>query len=182
MDTNFKVALVIGHSKASQGAVNDTTNVTEFNFNERLVAAIETELRNEPDISIKVIYRKTYKTLPNAINKVKPDIILSFHSNAFNGKVSGTETLFYYKSKKGKALAEVMQQSLLAALQLPDRGIKPKHTDSRGGYLLRYTDAPCVILEPFFIDKDSDLQIACQNFDKFKEEIINGIKTFKEKE
>ncbi|UCG13233.1 MAG: N-acetylmuramoyl-L-alanine amidase [Deltaproteobacteria bacterium] len=28
---------------------------------------------------------------------------------------------------------------------------------ARGGYLLRYTNAPCVIAEPFFIDNDEDL-------------------------
>ena len=44
-------------------------------------------------------------------------------------------------------------------------GVKPKKSEDRGGYLLRYTHAPCVIAEPFFIDNDEDLARAREDPD-----------------
>ena len=57
----------------------------------------------------------------------------------------------------GKRIAEILQRRLHDFLGLRDREIKEKTTEDRGGYLLRYTKAPCVIAEPFFIDNDEDL-------------------------
>ena len=85
--------------------------------------------------------------------------------NAFNGRASGTEVLYYHRSEVGKTIAEILQGGLVDFLGLPDRGIKPKTSEDRGGYLLRYTNAPCVIAEPFFIDNDQDLAKAKENLD-----------------
>jgi N-acetylmuramoyl-L-alanine amidase len=65
--------------------------------------------------------------------------------------------LYYHSSDAGRTIAEILQRCLVDFLSLPDRGIKPKTSEDRGGYLLRYTNAPCVIAEPFFIDNDHDL-------------------------
>ena len=62
-------------------------------------------------------------------------------------------------------MAEILLNHLVEHLKLPDRGIKPKTSEDRGGYLLRYTNAPCVIAEPFFIDNDSDLARAQEDKD-----------------
>ena len=148
----MKIAIVIGHSIRHPGAVNKHSGVTEYEYNEQLATIIKTISR----LDIEIIYRHSYVGLPKKINKKNPDYIISLHCNAYNTKASGTETLYYYKSKKGKILAERMQSAMLDALFLTDRGIKAKTTDDRGGYLLKYTKAPCVILEPFFIDNDSD--------------------------
>ncbi len=51
----------------------------------------------------------------------------------------------------------------IKALELPDRGIVPRTSEDRGGNLLRYTYAPCLIAEPFFINNDEDLRIAMEN-------------------
>lgn len=57
-------------------------------------------------------------------------------------------------------MAAILLNALVSELRLPDRGIKPKTSEDRGGYLLRYTKAPAVISEPFFIDNDQDLSVA----------------------
>jgi len=147
-------ALVIGHKKRSPGAKNAKANLTEFDFNEDLALRIERKIERT---DIQRIYRRTYKELPDDINALNPDFIVSLHCNAFNGEVSGTEVLYYHKSQKGKKMAEILLSHLVEQLKLPNRGIKPKTTEDRGGYLLRYTNAPCVIAEPFFIDNDNDL-------------------------
>ncbi|MEA1900046.1 MAG: N-acetylmuramoyl-L-alanine amidase [Thermodesulfobacteriota bacterium] len=155
-------ALVIGHKKSSPGAVNESTGLTEFDFNEDLAIRIEKKVKKT---EVQRIYRRTYKELPDDINTLDPDFIVSLHCNAFNGRASGTEVLYYHKSEKGKKMAEILLNHLVEHLKLPDRGIKPKTAEDRGGPLLRYTKAPCVIAEPFFIDNNSDLSRAQEDED-----------------
>jgi N-acetylmuramoyl-L-alanine amidase len=155
-------ALVIGHKKSSPGAVNLETGLTEFDFNEALALRIE----GKPTLTeVRRIYRRTYKDLPGDINQLSPDFIVSLHCNAFNRKVSGTEVLYYHKSQKGKIIAEILLETLVGHLKLPDRGVKPKTSEDRGGYLLKYTNAPCVIAESFFIDNNDNLARAQEDFE-----------------
>lgn len=151
----MKVAIVVGHNIRNKGAINKHSGISEYEYNEQLAAIIKTISK----LDIEVVYRHSYGGLPKKINRLKPDYIISLHCNSFNTFATGTETLYYYKSKKGEILAKKMQKAMIDALSLTDRGIKPKTTDDRGGYLLRYTNAPCVILEPFFIDNNSDYNI-----------------------
>ena len=92
-------ALVIGHKKQSPGAVNVKAGITEFDFNEDLAMRIEKKLKST---QIQRVYRRTYKQLPDDINALNPDFIISLHCNAYNTEVSGTEVLYYHKSEKGK--------------------------------------------------------------------------------
>lgn len=154
MSRDKACALVIGHTKESPGAMNRNEGLTEFWFNYRLGLRIVKMIEG---VDIYTIYRSTYKRLPFDVNKVKPDFVVSLHCNAFNEKASGTEVLYYHKSKDGKKMADIFVDGLVGHLRLPNRGSKPKTSEDRGGYLLRYTDAPCIIVEPFFIDNDSDV-------------------------
>ena len=153
-------ALVIGHKKSSPGAVNKSSGLTEFDFNEDLAIRIEKKVKKT---EVQRIYRRTYKELPDDINTLDPDFIISLHCNAFNRKASGTEVLYYHNSDASRTIAEILRRDLVDFLGLPDRGIKPKTSEDRGGYLLRYTSAPCVIAEPFFIDNDQNLSKAKEN-------------------
>ncbi len=153
-------ALVIGHKKNSPGAVNKTQNLSEFDYNEQLAQEIEAKFSDCEKVRIQRVYRRTYSTLPDDINALNPDFIICLHCNAYNTQATGTEVLFYHRSKKGKKLAKILDKNLVKALKLSDRGIKAKTTEDRGGYLLKQTHAPCLISEPFFIDNDHDLEIA----------------------
>lgn len=153
-------ALVIGHKKSSPGAVNKTSGVTEFIFNDLLAQEIE---REATGVSIQRVYRRTYNSLPGDINELHPDFIVSLHCNAFDTKVSGTEVLYYHRSTKGQRYAEILNDHLVQVLDLPNRGAKPKAAEDRGGYLLMNTNVPCVIAEPFFIDNNNDLKMAQEN-------------------
>ncbi len=155
-------ALVIGHKQRSPGAVNEHAGLTEFAFNEELARRIEAQVGG---VEIQRVYRRTYRELPADINALGPDFAVSLHCNAFNGQASGTEVLYYHRSQRSKAMAEILQRRLVDCLGLPDRGIRPRSAEDRGGFLLRYTDAPCVISEPFFIDNDADLARAQEDPD-----------------
>jgi len=62
-------------------------------------------------------------------------------------------------------MGEILVNHLVEHLKLSNRGAKPKAAEDRGGHLLRYTKAPCLIAEPFFIDNNSDLARAQENLD-----------------
>ena len=152
-----KCALVIGHKKSSPGASNENSNLSEFDFNDELAKDIERQVRG---VSVQRVYRRTYHSLPSDINELKPDFIISLHCNAFNQEASGTEVLYYHRSDTGKSIAGILLKYLVVALELKNRGVKPKDSEDRGGFLLKRTDSPCLISEPFFIDNDKDLNKA----------------------
>ncbi len=164
--------LVIGHKAESPGKRNTNSNITEFDFNNDLARRID---QNVTGVRIIRVYRRTYILLPEDINTLNPDFIVSLHCNAFDGTVSGSETLYHHASEKGKLAAEIMQANIVRFLQLRDRGIKPKTSEDRGGYLLKYTNAPCIIVEPFFIDKDDDRRKAQENPDGLAAAYASGI-------
>ncbi len=156
-------ALVVGHKASAQGAVNEVAHLSEFEFNDDLAARVESKVQNT---DVQIVYRETtYSDLPDEINAFDPDFVISLHCNAYDKSVSGTEVLYYHTSAKGEAMARVVLRRLVACLGLRDRGAKPKTVEDDGGPLLRYTNAPCVIAEPFFIDNDGDLATARENIE-----------------
>ena len=171
--TKKRIVFVIGHKVKSPGACNITNNICEFEFNKKLVNEIKATI--DDHCEIKIVYRDRYKDLPDKINKLNPDFVICFHCNAYNAQLTGVETLFYHKSKKGKKMATIFQNNIVKALGLKDRGIKGKSSEERGGYILRYTEAPCILLEPFFIDNDDDYRIAINKYTGLVDACANSI-------
>jgi N-acetylmuramoyl-L-alanine amidase len=158
-----KIVLNIGHGGGDSGAVaQDGTEEHKFNKIE-LAPILVKELEKAGHSVQVVIQERNFTELPARINALKPDLIISLHSNCFNGKASGSEVLFWNGSKKGKALAERLQAGIVRALGLPDRGVKELQAFDRGAGLLQRTKAVAVILEPFFIDNPKDLETARMN-------------------
>ena len=172
----MRVALVIGHKKESQGACNHT-GICEFMYNKALVNMISTRLTVENVI----VYRQTYETLPRQINYLEPELVISFHCNAYNTKVSGTETLYHHTDDRSKKIAQQLQDTIVDTLRLKNRGIKPKSTEDRGGYLLKYVHAPCVIIEPFFIDNDMDMKVGNEKIAVLADNIAKFINAYRYK-
>ena len=163
-----RVALVIGHSEKSRGAYNKEMNVHEYYLNEALAKHTLNIMNLEKNIEAYLVYRKNgYSKLPGDINKTNPDIIISFHHNASSNKtVQGTETLYYHKSQKAKDLATKVQNALVDVLDFRDRGLKPVDSEDRGGYVLKYTNAAAILIEPYFIsDNDGLIMGASKQFD-----------------
>lgn len=156
-----KAAIVVGHSQTSQGAVNPETGKTEWQFNNEIAQMVKDKLLPHPSIHPIIVYRNHgYAKLPYEINELQPDAILSLHANAFNRYASGCEVLYYHKSERGKKFAEIVLRNIHSVLFNTNRGIRPKTSEDRGGYLLKLTNAPCVIAEPFFIDNYEDFMKA----------------------
>lgn len=146
----IRVLIIPGHSIDKPGAYNDKLGISEHD----VVMDIATKmLKKEKDKSLSLILtsRNSYSKLPDELNYLRPDFIISLHLNAFNSEAQGTETLYYEKSSASELLAELTQKELLR-LGYNDRGIKAKKRSDRGGHMLINTAKPCVIVEPFFID------------------------------
>lgn len=155
-------ALVIGHKLDSPGVVNKSMNMSEFEFNEKLALLIEKKVKNT---KIRTVYRSAYEHLPGEIDALEPDFVVCLHGNAFDGRASGSEVLFYHKSDSSKSLAEILLKRLVEYLKLPNRGVKPATVEDEGGYVLCFTTAPCMIAKPFFIDNDQDLAHTLENLE-----------------
>lgn len=98
------------------------------------------------------------------------DVAVEIHFNSFapqynyHKKVEGCETLYYPFSERGKRVARILQDAMVAAHKFTDeRGIKEGwyRQDKEAGkiiYILRKTICTCIILEPEFIQHKDEIQ------------------------
>jgi N-acetylmuramoyl-L-alanine amidase len=180
-------AIIIGHSVEHQGAGNAASGETEFSFNSVLASLICEKLTNGGIRPEKIFRTGSYTELPEQVNATHANIAVSLHCNAFNQKASGSSTLYYVGSKNGRKLAGIVQFEIVRHLHLRDRGLKPRQYNAiggfgdRGGYLLKKTSMPCIILEPFYIDCDQDLAVGLEKIDALASAISSGINSYFER-
>lgn len=177
-----KILIVPGHFFKEPGTINEKLGITEYKF--CLQTALEL-FKNEEWDDIDVILKsrnKEYSELPEEINSLAPDLILELHLNAFDGETQGTEVLHYINSSKSKKIAGVVQKYLVEELKYRDRGLKPISARENGYPILRYTNAPCIIVESFFLDSIETTRELLDNLHKISvalkkaiREIVDGV-------
>lgn len=172
---NKKICLIIGHGGNDCGAINNNTKDTELAYNTDLVHKLKNILDNR-GYNVDV-YNRGFNKVENVyyLNKVGYDIMISFHCNAYNGKATGTEVIYWHSSKNGKLLAQYLLDDIINVLGLLNRGLKPINIGDRGAYLLGRTKPVTVLIEPFFIDNDSDLQIGKEKKNEYIEAVAKAI-------
>lgn len=146
-----RIAVVVGHTPDAPGAVS-VGGVSEYDYNNAVAGILAPKLKALGH-EVAVVHRgrpNDYRGLPAKVNKVRPDLVLSLHFNAFGSKARGSEMLYCKGSAAGERLARALQIEVVSALGVPDRGLKPRIRAERGGWLLAKTAAPCVVCEPFF--------------------------------
>ena len=102
-------------------------------------------------------------------NKLKCNIHVAIHSNAFNKTVRGTQAM--YVSDSGFKLSNAIYKRLEAFTPVNDRGCK-KNSNL---YELNYTHAICAYLELMFHDNKEDATLIMNNIGKLGELIARGI-------
>ena len=193
-----KVLIDVGHggSKTSAsgkkiidyGAVNSKTGMNEFMWNKDFVENYLISELKKANIKNQIVFRDTGITkLVQDLNKAagKDDVILSFHLNS-DVKASGTETLYWHTSEKGKKLATLIQKNLVEILGLPDRGIKIRRKplndsdalNQRGWTMFRDTKVTFVMLESFFITNDGDLKRGNEKKEELAKAVVSAIKEY----
>ena len=176
----MKIALNVGHSARDGGCVNSSFGMSEHIYNYYLVRDVADALKSLGHVSKVVIQADDvdFADLPPIINSTKSDLCVSFHCNAFNGIASGTECLHWHSSSRGLSVATTLSAAVAKALGLPDRGAKPIRSGERGAAILRRTTMPCVLLESFFLDNDSDYKAAIKSRKKLLSAIVKTIGGF----
>lgn len=152
----MKLAIVVGHNAQSQGAVRGDTGETEYVWNGRLAQLME-RLAPEFGIDLRVFrrvsgggYRAEIRRVYSEADSWGADASIELHFNgSSNPSATGIETL-----SSGTALslrlAQAVQDEMIIALGLRDRGVKTVRGPDRGGASLVSGLAPAILVEPFF--------------------------------
>ena len=179
----MKVALLIGHNSNKKGAYSEFLDNSEYMFYKKVVRELELRFCNtdfqsfEHDATIKG-YTKRIKATAKRINKQDFDLVISLHFNSFDGTAHGCETLHYYKSKQGKAYANKFSRFINNELDIRFRGTKAlTNKRDRGFAAVYYTNAPTILIEPFFGDNEEDCRniVSAENFARVLNKFIKTL-------
>jgi N-acetylmuramoyl-L-alanine amidase len=92
------------------------------------------------------------KARTDIANAAGARLFVSIHENALSATTEGTETFhFYYANPGARALAQLVHQEVVAALGLPDRGVK-----TAGFYVLKHTTMPAILVEGAFLSNPNE--------------------------
>lgn len=115
----------------------------------------------------------SYYEISKEENKSGATFFISIHCNgAADPKAHGIETLYCEGSTKGKKIAEIIQQELINATGLTNRGIKPR-SDL---HVLNRTNAPAVLIETAFLSNQEEEKLLTLQPETFANAIWEGIK------
>ena len=148
------ILLSAGHNPSAKGACNGDF----FEHDEAVKWVKELQFLLMPFVDVVRVPTGSLKEKVNFINSQKDvKIAIEIHFNAMM-KVSGSESLYYPKSTKGKELAICIQREFEKnGLFLPNRGAKEGYYHGAGSngrkllYFLAKTKCLSVIIEPQFI-------------------------------
>lgn len=186
MKNKIKVAIVVGHSESSKGAYSALFDVNEWDYNDTLAMQIHTLLHDSDTIRPVIVYReKGLRQLVRKLNwVVRPHLIVSLHLNSFgNPQANGTEVLHYHKSKISRRIACIFEEAIQSVMGTRDRSGantgKAVTEEDRGGYLLCYTKAKAVLVEPFFMSNAEEMKKGLEFLDdgSLAEAYAEAIKT-----
>lgn len=165
----MRVAVVVGHSKANQGAIN-TDGVQEWTWNRVLALQLE-QLLTDAGYTSRIFYRtRGVRRVAAATNNWRADLVLSLHFNSIGRPgPSGCVALHWPSSSAGRAWAIRLGEAARQAIGNKRHG--DHGTCARGQarawnrnrtllYILHDTKAPTVILEPFFGSNPEDTRKA----------------------
>lgn len=152
-----KLAVIVGHNEISQGAVRRDTGETEWVWNSRLAAMMRKLSGGFPDMEVGVFFREPMGGYSRELRDVYrrtdlwgADATVELHFNSHStSSATGTETLTSGTSGS-MLLAKSIQDAMLDALGLKDRGEKTVTKTDRGGLSLFSGKAPAALVEPFF--------------------------------
>lgn len=161
--TTKKVGLDGGHAGFNVTPGKRTPdNEYEWNFNNAVLLACKKKLEAH-DVTVVRTDDPTGKTdVPLATrvqraNAAKVHAFVSIHHNANTGQWgqwTGTETFTMLGAQPGSdLLAEYVQEGLVKAYGLRDRGLKKE-----AFYVIRYTNMPAILIEGGYMDSTIDIK------------------------
>ena len=166
----MRVFIGVGHGGSDSGAVGYLVE-KEVNLVEALACKDFLEMHGVEVLMSRAIDENDPVTDEiNECNAFEPDLAIDVHSNS--GRGDGFEAFYHYKGGLSKDLAENIESEVKKIGQ-NSRGCKTKLGSSGSDYyaFIRETICPAVICEGFFVDNETDVQIA----DSLEEQKAFGI-------
>lgn len=189
----MKIAISLGHKPARPGYKEN--KISEYSELAPLVGYLIQMFSQRSDLAY-IIGTGILQNKVAHINKLKVDLAIELHLNAGGGH--GAETLYCPGSRKGKILAQKVQDQIVL-LGMKDRGVKPGwfrmdrpgikewdgdiEGDEVKDYFLAKTNCPAILVEPYFLDNSSERRAYVGNVDYYKllaDRIVHGVLNFKE--
>ncbi len=155
----MRVFIGVGHGGSDSGAVGYLVE-KEVNLVEALACKDFLEMHGVEVLMSRAVDENDPVTDEiNECNAFEPDLAIDVHSNS--GRGDGFEAFYHYKGGLSKDLAENIETEVLKIGQ-NSRGCKTKLNSSGKDYyaFIRETICPAVICEGFFVDNETDVQIA----------------------
>ena len=149
----MKIAINAGHTlkgigTGASGILKETTENRKIK--EKLIILLEKIGHEVIDCTIDES-KNDLKDAVNKANNANVDLFCSIHLNAGGGL--GTETYIYKKGGEAEKLAEKMNLLVSKSCNFRNRGVKEANF-----YVLKYTNAPAVLLEVCFVDSIEDTE------------------------
>lgn len=171
----LKIFINAGHGGKDTGAVGN--GLIERDVNLRIGNFVAKYLK-AVDYDVTLFQYDGLQAICNEANNWHADLFVSIHCNAFDGRASGTETIYYEYSTAGKKLANCIQRQIVSSLGTVDRGLKAKIGGGYDAYVTKYTNMPAVLVECAFIDNPHDAKLLREREDDFARAIARGISDF----
>lgn len=168
-----KVVLDAGHGGTDPGAQRAaiqekelTLAITEKLKSTLIHKGVKVEMTRSDD---------TFVSLEDRVkitNATRPDAFVSVHINSLeaSSNIQGIET--YYQTGQSKPLADVIHQSLVGGLQVPDRSVRKARF-----YVINHTDVPAVLAEVGYITnkEERDKLISADYQNQIADAIARGV-------
>lgn len=175
----MKVCIDAGHNYSGWNTGASGCGLREEVITWQIADKLKTRLENA-GVSV-IMTRKTLQTnlgtnnstslskRVETANSYDCDLFVSIHCNAGGG--TGCETLIFKSGGKAEKLAWKVQNRIIGALALRNRGVKERPDL----YVLKMTEMPAILVETAFIDNQSDANKLSNEQDAFAEAICAGI-------
>jgi len=168
-----KLAVVVGHTKRSPGAYGqEPVGRNEYYWNSDLAARMKDQ-GPAHGLSLEVFFRDN-GGVAGAYSRARDwgaDGAIELHFNAATPAASGTETIVV--TEVSKPLARAVQEAMVEALDLRDRGVK-EPWQGRGHGSLTQLEVPSVLIEPFFGSNTGDCARAEERKDRLATALVEA--------
>lgn len=151
-----KLAIIIGHSKKSPGAVSDD-GLTEYLYNSGVAHNIWNYAEKHPEIEVELFFRDNSSIIGiardvNAWVKDAPkSLALELHFNSSDNETAhGTEVVYEIIPTVNRFLAKRFQSAIHGLFQSKDRGTRLLNPGDRGFPSMGSIACPSLLLEPEF--------------------------------
>ena len=148
----MKIAFVIGHHKKSKGAFSEYLGMSEWDFYNKVMDCFNEANIFYHDSNI-IGYTNRVRNTASKLNKFPFDLVIELHFNSAHYTANGCETLYYFKSVKGKEYAKKFSDVVHreTGIKLRNGGLKALvNKNDRGFGAVYYPKAPTILIEPFF--------------------------------